>query len=332
MASHIGRRKLLATLLGGTAATWPLAARAQQSTMPVIGFLSGRSPGESESVEAAFRQGLKESGYAEGQNVHIAFRWAEGRYDRLPALVASLVDIRVAVIAAAGGQAVLLAAKAATSTIPIVFVSGEDPVKLGLVASLNRPGGSATGVSMFLSEMEAKRLALLHELVPTATMIGVIVNPSSPSIDTQLREINSAARALGRQIQIVNATNERELDAAFASLAQSKAGALLIASNAYFTSRRDQIVALAAQRAIPAIYDQREFPMAGGLVSYGTNLSDSYRLMGVYTGKILKGEKPTDLPVQQSTKFELVINLKTAKALGLDIPATVLARADEVIE
>jgi len=296
------RRRQFITLLGGAAATWPLAARAQQPLMPVIGFLSGRSPGESESVEAAFRQGLKESGYAEGQNVHIAFRWAEGRYDRLPALVASLVDI------------------------------GEDPVKLGLVASLNRPGGSATGVSMFLSEMEAKRLALLHELVPTATMIGVIVTPSSPSIDTQLREINSAARALGRQIQIVNATNERELDAAFVSLAQSKVGALLIASNAYFTSRRDQIVALAAQRAIPAIYDQREFPMAGGLVSYGTNLSDSYRLMGVYTGKVLKGEKPTDLPVQQSTKFELVINLKTAKALGLDIPATVLARADEVIE
>jgi putative ABC transport system substrate-binding protein len=331
MASHIERRKFLATLLGG-AAVWPLMARAQRSTMPVIGFLSGRSPGESESVEAAFRQGLKESGYVEGQNVHIAFRWAEGRYDRLPALVASLVDIRVAVIAAAGGQAVSLAAKAATSTIPIVFVSGEDPVKHGLVASLNRPGGSATGVSMFLSEMEAKRLALLHELVPTATMIGVIVNPSSPSIDTQLQGVNSAARALGRQIQIVNATNERELDAAFASLAQSKAGALLIASNAYFTSRRDQIVALAAQRAIPAIYDQREFPMAGGLVSYGTNLSDSYRLMGVYTGKILKGEKPTDLPVQQSTKFELVINLKTAKTLGLDVPPALSARADEVIE
>jgi putative tryptophan/tyrosine transport system substrate-binding protein len=328
MPDQLHRREFIA-LIGGATVAGPLAARAQQAALPVIGFLSGRSPGESESVEAAFRQGLKESGYAEGQNVHIAFRWAEGRYDRLPALVASLVDIRVAVIAAAGGQAVLLAAKAATSTIPIVFVSGEDPVKLGLVASLNRPGGSATGVSMFLSEMEAKRLALLHELVPTATMIGVIVNPSSPSIDTQLREINSAARALGRQIQIVNATNERELDAAFVSLA---AGALLIASDAYFTSRRDQIVALAAQRAIPAIYDQREFPMAGGLVSYGTNLSDSYRLMGVYTGKILKGEKPTDLPVQQSTKFELVINLKTAKALGLDIPATVLARADEVIE
>jgi ABC-type uncharacterized transport system substrate-binding protein len=325
------KRREFISLLGGAAA-WPLAARAQQTAMPVIGFLSGRSPGESESVEAAFRQGLKESGYAEGQNVHIAFRWAEGRYDRLPVLVASLVDIRVAVIAAAGGQAVPLAAKAATSTIPIVFVSGEDPVKHGLVASLNRPGGSATGVSMFLSEMEAKRLALLHELVPTATMISVIVNPSSPSIDTQLREINSAARALGRQIQIVNATNERELDAAFASLAQSKAGALLIASNAYFTSRRDQIVALAAQRAIPAIYDQREFPMAGGLVSYGTNLSDSYRLMGVYTGKILKGEKPTDLPVQQSTKFELVINLKTAKTLGLDVPPALSARADEVIE
>ena len=331
MSSFVGRRKFL-VMLGGAAAAWPLALRAQQAAMPVIGFLSGRSPGESESVEAAFRQGLKESGYAEGQNVHIAFRWAEGRYDRLPALLASLVDIRVAVIAAAGGQAVPLAAKAATSTIPIVFVSGEDPVKLGLVASLNRPGGSATGVSMFLSEMEAKRLALLHELVPTGTITGVIVNPSSPSIDTQLREINSAARAPGRQIQIVNATNERELDAAFVSLAQSKVGALLIASNAYFTSRRDQIVALAAQRAIPAIYDQREFPMAGGLVSYGTNLSDSYRLMGVYTGKVLKGEKPTDLPVQQSTKFELEISLKAAKAIGLDVPPTLLARADEVIE
>ena len=331
MSSFVGRRKFL-VMLGGAAAAWPLALRAQQAAMPVIGFLSGRSPGESESVEAAFRQGLKESGYAEGQNVHIAFRWAEGRYDRLPALLASLVDIRVAVIAAAGGQAVPLAAKAATSTIPIVFVSGEDPVKHGLVASLNRRGGSATGVSMFLSEMEAKRLALLHELVPTGTITGVIVNPSSPSIDTQLREINSAARALGRQIQIVNATNERELDAAFVSLAQSKVGALLIASNAYFTSRRDQIVALAAQRAIPAIYDQREFPMAGGLVSYGTNLSDSYRLMGVYTGKVLKGEKPTDLPVQQSTKFELVVNLKAAKAIGLDVPPTLLARADEVIE
>ena len=325
-------RRAFITLLGGAAAAWPLASGAQQPAMPVIGFLSGRSPGGSASVEAAFRQGLKESGYVEGQNVHIAFRWAEGHYDRLPALVAGLVDIRVAVIAASGGQAVLLAAKAATSAIPIAFVSGEDPVKLGLVASLNRPGGNATGVSMFLTEMDAKRLALLHELVPTATMIGVIVNPSSPSIDTQLQQVNSAARALRRQIQIVNATNERELDAAFASLAQSKAGALVIAANAYFTSRRDQIVALAAQHAIPAIYDQREFPMAGGLVSYGTNLSDSYRLMGVYTGKILKGEKPTDLPVQQSTKFELVINLKAAKAIGLNVPPTLLARADEVIE
>jgi putative tryptophan/tyrosine transport system substrate-binding protein len=325
------RRRAFIKVLGG-AAMWPLAARAQQAAIPAVGFLSGRSPGESASAEAAFRQGLKESGYVEGQNVHIAFRWAEGRNDRLSALAAGLVDIRVAVIAAAGGTAVLLAAKAATSTIPIVFVSGEDPVRFGLVASLNRPGGNATGVSMFLSEMEAKRLALLHELVPTATLIGVLVNPSGPSIDTQLRDVNSAARALGRQIQIVNATNERELDAAFASLAQRKAGALHIAASAYFTSRRDQIVALAAQHAIPAIYDQREFPMAGGLMSYGTNLSDSYRLMGVYTGKILKGEKPTDLPVQQSTKFELVINLKTAKALGLEVSPALSARADEVIE
>ena len=326
------RRREFITLIGGAAATWPLASRAQQAPIPVVGFLNGRSPGESASAEAAFRQGLKESGYVEGQNVHIAFRWAEGRNDRLSALTAGLVDIRVAVIAAAGGAGVLLAAKAATSTIPIVFVSGEDPVRLGLVASLNRPGGNATGVSMFLSEMEAKRLALLHELVPTATKIGVLVNPSSPSIDTQLQGVNSAARALGRQIQIVNATNERELDAAFASLAQRKAGALHTCASAYFTSRRDQIVAAAAQHAIPAIYDQREFPTAGGLMSYGTNLSDAYRLMGVYTGKILKGEKPTDLPVQQSTKFELVINLKTAKALGLEVSPALSARADEVIE
>jgi putative tryptophan/tyrosine transport system substrate-binding protein len=326
------RRREFITLIGGAAATWPLASRAQQAPIPVVGFLNGRSPGESASAEAAFRQGLKESGYVEGQNVHIAFRWAEGRNDRLSALTAGLVDIRVAVIAAAGGAGVLLAAKAATSTIPIVFVSGEDPVRLGLVASLNRPGGNATGVSMFLSEMEAKRLALLHELVPTATTIGVLVNPSSPSIDTQLQGVNSAARALGRQIQIVNATNERELDAAFASLAQRKAGALHTCASAYFTSRRDQIVAAAAQHAIPAIYDQREFPTAGGLMSYGTNLSDAYRLMGVYTGKILKGEKPTDLPVQQSTKFELVINLKTAKALGIEVPPALSARAEEVIE
>jgi ABC-type uncharacterized transport system substrate-binding protein len=327
----MNRREFI-TLIGGAAVAWPLAAHAQQAALPVIGFLSTRSPGESASVEAAFRQGLREAAYVEGQNVHIAFRWAEGHYDRLPTLAASLVDIRVAVIVAAGGIASGLAAKALTSTIPIVFNTGEDPVRLGLVASLNRPGGNVTGVSMFLSEMETKRLALLHELIPSATMMGVLVNPNGPSIDTQLQDVNSASRALRQQVHIVNAANERELDAAFAAFTQLKAGALLVGSNAYFTSRRDQIVALAAQHAIPAVYDQREFAAAGGLMSYGTNLGDTYRLMGVYTARILKGEKPTDLPVQQPTKFELVINLKTAKTLRLDVPATVLARADEVIE
>ena len=331
MTVTIGRRELLVAL-GGTVAAWPLAARAQQPALPVVGFLSFRSPGESASVEAAFRQGLREQGYVEGQNLHIAFRWAEGHYERLPALAANLVEIRVALIAAAGGQASELAAKAVTSTVPIVFVSGEDPVKLGLVAGLNRPGGNATGVSMFLSEMEAKRLALLRELIPGAPLIGVLVNPSSPSIDTQLNDVLSAPRALRQPIQIVNATNEREIDAAFAALAQNKVAAVLVCANAYLTSRRDQIVALAAQYSIPTIHDQREFAAAGGLMSYGTDLAGAYRLMGVYAGQILKGEKPANLPVQQSTKFELVINLATAKALGLEVPATILARVDEVIE
>src|SRR5262245_29442563 len=331
MASHIERRKFLATL-GGVAVAWPLTARAQQPAMPVVGFLSVRSPGESASIEAAFRQGLREQGYVEGQNLHIAFRWAEGHYDRLPALAANLVEIRVAVIAAAGGQASGLAAKAVTSTVPIVFITGEDPVKLGLVAGLNRPGGNATGVSAFLSEMEAKRLALLRELIPGAPLIGVLVNPSSPSIDTQLNDVHSAAQALGQPIHIVNASNEREIDAAFAALAQRKVAAVLVCANAYLTSRRDQIVALAAQYSIPTIHDQSEFAAAGGLMSYGTDLADAYRLMGAYAGQILKGEKPANLPVQQSTKFEFVINLKTAKALRLEIPPALSARADKVIE
>ena len=326
------RRREFISLLGGAVAAWPLVARAQQQAMPVIGFLSGRSPGESASVEAAFRQGLREQGYVEGQNLHIAFRWAEGHYERLPALAANLVEIRVALIAAAGGQGSALAAKAVTSTIPIVFITGDDPVKLSLVAGLNRPGGNATGVSIFLNEMEAKRLALLRELIPGAPLIGVLVNPSSPSIDTQLNDVLSAARALRQPIQIVNATNEREIDAAFAALAQRKVAAVLVCANAYLTSRRDQVVALAAQYSIPTIHDQREFAAAGGLMSYGTDLADAYRQMGVYAGQILKGEKPANLPVQQSTKFELVINLATAKALGLEVPATILARVDEVIE
>ena len=326
------RRREFIALLGAGLFGWPLAARAQQPAMPVVGFLSLRSPGESASVEASFRQGLREQGYVEGQNLHIAFRWAEGHYDRLPALAANLAEIRVAVVVTAGGQGSALAAKAATSIIPIVFNSGEDPVKIGLVASLSRPGGNATGVSIFINEMENKRLALLHELIPGATLIGVLVNPYGPSIDTQLNDVHSAARALRQQIHIVNAGNEREIDAAFVTLAQRKVAAVLVCSSAYFISRRDQIVTLAAQHAIPAIYDQREFAAAGGLMSYGTSIVDAYRLMGDYAGRILKGEKPADLPVQQSTKFEFVINLKTAKALGLEIPPALSARADEVIE
>ena len=284
------------------------------------------------SVEAAFRQGLREQGYVEGQNLHIAFRWAEGHYDRLQPLAANLVEIRVAVMVTAGGQGSALAAKAVTSTIPIVFNSAEDPVKVGLVASLNRPGGNATGVSIFLNEMESKRLALLHELIPGAPLIGVLVNPDGPSAETQLNDVHSAAQALRQQIRIANASNEREIDAAFATLAQRKVAAILVSANAYFVSRRDQIVALAAQYSIPTIHDQREFAAAGGLMSYGTDIADAYRLMGVYAGQILKGEKPADLPVQQSTKFQFVINLKTAKSLRLEVPPALSARADEVIE
>jgi ABC-type uncharacterized transport system substrate-binding protein len=326
------RRREFISMIGGAAAAWPLAARAQQAAMPVIGFLSFRSPGEAASVEAAFRQGLREQGYVEGQNLHIAFRWAEGHYDRLPALAANLAEIRVAVIVTAGGPAAGLAAKAVTSTTAIVFNTGEDPVKLGLVASLNRPGGNVTGVSMFLNEMETKRLALLYELMPSAALIGVLINPESPSIETQQNDVHAAARTLRQQIHIVKASNDREIDAAFATLAQRKVTAVLVCSNAYFISRRNQIVALAAQHGLPAIYDQREFAVAGGLMSYGTNIADAYRLMGVYAGRILKGEKAADLPVQQSTKFEFVINLKTAKALRLEIPPALSARADEVIE
>jgi ABC-type uncharacterized transport system substrate-binding protein len=326
------RRRGFIALLGAGLVGWHFEARGQQPVVPVVGFLSVRPPSESASAEASFRQGLKEQGYVEGQNLHIAFRWAEGHYDRLHALAANLVEIRVAVIVTAGGQGSALAAKAATSTIPIVFNSADDPVKLGLVASLNRPGSNATGVSIFLNEMESKRLALLQELIPSATLIGMLVNPRSPSFDPALNDVHSAARMLRQQIHVVNAGDEREIDAAFATLAQRKVAAVLVASNAYFTSRRNQIVALAAQHAIPAIYDQREFPAAGGLMSYGTSIADAYRLMGDYAGRILKGAKPADLPVVQSTKFELVINLKTAKALGLELPAAVLARADEVIE
>jgi putative tryptophan/tyrosine transport system substrate-binding protein len=327
MASQIGRRKFLATL-AGAAAAWPLAARAQQATMPVIGFVSSRSPGESASVVAGFRQGLKEAGYAEGRNVHIAFRWAEGQYDRLPALAAELVEIQVAVILAAGGSQTGLAAKAATSTIPIVNI-GSDPDRVGLVASLNRPGGNVTGVSLLSWPLTPKRLELLRELVPTATIIGVLVNPNAPNTELESREIQAAARAIGQQIRILSATTEREIDAAFASVTQHGVGALVIGADAFFDSRRDLAVALAAQYAVPTIYS---FAAPGGLISYGASIPDGYRQAGIYVGRILKGEKPADLPILQPTKFELVINTKTAKALGLTVPPTLVAIADEVIE
>ena len=326
------KRREFITLLGGAAATWPLRARAQQPAMPVIGFLSSRSPNEAAYVVAAFHRGLGEGGYSEGQNVGIEYRWAEGQYDRLPALAADLVRRRVAVIASTGGIGAAIAAKQATSTIPIVFVSGDDPIKHGVVASLNRPGGNVTGIYNFISVMEAKRFGLLRETVPTAGSIAVLLNPNFPGFDVQLKDLQEAARAVGQQINVLNASSEADIHAAFRAVTRLPTAALLVGGDPFFNGRREQLVTLAAHYSIPAMYELREYALAGGLMSYGTNLADAYRQVGNYAARVLKGDKPADLPVVQSSRFELVINLKTAKALRLTIPAGVLAIADEVIE
>jgi putative ABC transport system substrate-binding protein len=323
------RRRDVIKVIACAAAGWPLAARAQQQAMPVVGFLHS---GTRTAPHDGFRQGLNETGFAEGRNVAIELRYAEGQYDRLQAMAAELVRQPVAVLNASGGAHTALAAKAATATLPIVFAIGSDPVKFGLVKSLNRPGGNITGVSFFTAELEAKRLGLLQGLVPQAAGIGVLVNPANANAQNQEKEVTEAARALGIQFYMLHASNDREIDAAFASLLQQRAGALLVASDPYFFARRRQLIALAARHVVAAIYEWREFAQEGGLMSYGTNLTDAYRQAGVYTGRILRGEKPADLPVLRTTKFEFVINFKTAKALGLNVPNAMQLLADEVIE
>jgi putative tryptophan/tyrosine transport system substrate-binding protein len=321
----------LSSTLGGAAA-WPLAARAQQAAVPVIGILASVSPAPYASYIAAVKEGLRQTGYVEGRNVAIEYRWAEGQYDRLPQQAIELVDRGIAVIVLIGGGPTTAAAKAAAATIPIVFVMGEDPVKSGAVASLNRPGGNATGVSLLTVAMEAKRLQLLHELMPNAAVVAIIVNPNNPQADEQLQELQAAARTLGVQVEAFKAGSPSEIDAAFAKLVERRASALHIAADAFFNTRREQFVVLSARHALPAIFHFREFAAAGGLMSYGPSLTDAYRQEGIYAGRILKGEKPAEMPVQQAVKIELVINMQTARALGLTVPLPLLGRADEVIE
>ena len=326
------KRREFITLLGGAAAAWPVAARAQQRVLPVIGYLGSGSLGSTAYLLAVLRQSLAEAGYVEGQNVTIESRWAEGRYDRLPELAADLVRREVAVIVLGATTPAALAAKAATATIPIVFGVGDDPVKLGLVDSLARPGGNATGVNFFIVELGAKQLGLLRELVPAANRVGPLVNPSNPTNESITKDVMAAASAIGAQIDVVHARDSGEIEAAFAALVRNKVGALLVGADGLFFYRRVQVVTLATRYGIPTVYFLREFAEAGGLMSYGTSLTEVYRLFGVYTGRLLKGAKPADLPVVQSTKFEFIINLPTARAFGIEIPPTLLALADEVIE
>jgi putative ABC transport system substrate-binding protein len=326
------RRRDFITLLGGAAvATSPLAASAQQAALPVVGFLNAASPDTNADRLRRFHQGLKDTGYVEGENVAIEYRWAQGQLDRLPALAAELVRRQVAVIAAFGDIAAV-AAKAATTAIPIVFGVSENPVKAGLVASLNRPGSNATGINFLGAELGSKQLGLLHELVPAAVRVGLLVNPRVPQTETVTRDVAAAASAIGLQIDVVEASESREIEAAFRTLVRNRADALVIGADPFFANRRLQLATLATRHAIPAIFNIREYAEAGGLMSYGTSLIETYRQVGIYTGKILKGAKPADLPVEQSSKFELIINLPTARALGLEVPPTLLARADEVIE
>ena len=323
-------RRTFITLLGSAAVAWPFAARAQQAAMPVIGYFSARSSVTDGRMLSAFRQGLNDTGFVEGRNVAMEFRWAEGRDDRLPELAHDLVHRRVAVIITTGGESTARAVKAATSTIPIVFISGSDPVESGLVASLNRPGGNLTGVSSILSPLVPKQIGLLSELAPSAILIGALVNPESSLI--RIAELEDAARAVGRQLIILKASTDTDIDVAFETFIQERVQALLVTPGPLFVTRMDRLVAFAARHSLPAMYSRRELVDAGGLVSYASSTAEGYRQMGIYAGRILKGEKPSELPVVQPTRFELVINLKTARALGLDVPATLLARADEVIE